>query len=196
MPEGGLAGLDEVDAAIRGGAGMVQYRVKRALEPIREVTGLLELCRRAGVPLIVNDDVELAAAVGADGVHLGRDDVSLRQARQRLGTKAIIGVSCYNDVQRAALAVAESADYVAFGRFFPSRTKPNAPCADPATLTAAKATLAVPIVAIGGITVDNAAPLLKAGADWLAVIEGVFGGGDPERAARAFSFCQAGCRIG
>lgn len=178
--------LDEVDAAIRGGAGVVQYRVKQPVAPLVEASALLALCRRAGIPFIVNDDIELAAAIGADGVHLGREDDSIQAARRRLGKKAFIGVSCYDDVERAVWAEQEGADYVAFGRFFPSQTKPHAPCAQLSTLCQAKQRLMVPIVAIGGITVDNAAALLAAGADWLAVIEGVFGGGDPERAARAF----------
>ena len=178
--------LDEVDAAIRGGAGVLQYRVKHPVAPLAEARALLALCRRAEIPFIVNDDIELAAAIGADGVHLGREDDSIQAARRRLGKKAFVGVSCYDDVERAVWAEQEGADYVAFGRFFPSQTKPHAPCAQLSTLCLAKQRLMVPIVAIGGITVENAAALLAAGADWLAVIEGVFGGGDPERAARAF----------
>lgn len=178
--------LEEVAAAIRGGAGVVQYRAKRPLDPLAEASALLALCRRATIPFIVNDDIELAAAIGADGVHLGQEDGSLQDARRRLGKKACIGVSCYDDVGRAVRAEQEGADYVAFGRFYPSRTKPNAPCARLSTLSQARQRLAVPIVAIGGITAENAAPLLEAGADWLAVIDGVFGGGDPEHAARAF----------
>ena len=178
--------LDEVAAAIRGGAGVVQYRAKQPLDPLAEASALLAICRQARIPFIVNDDIELAAAIGADGVHLGRDDGSIRDARHRLGQGACIGVSCYDDVERAVRAEQEGADYVAFGRFYPSRTKPNAPCARLSTLYQARQRLSVPIVAIGGITAENAVPLLEAGADWLAVIDGVFGGGDPERAARAF----------
>lgn len=186
-PPVGRAGLpDEVAAAIRGGAAVVQYRTKQAGDAFGEATALLALCRRAHIPLIINDDVELARALGAEGVHLGREDGALSAARQRLGPGAIIGVSCYDSVDRATQAAAEGADYVAFGRFFPSHTKPGAPCARLETLREARQRIAVPIVAIGGITVGNASHLLAAGADLLAVIDGVFGGDDPESAAREF----------
>ena len=178
--------IAEVAAAIRGGAAVVQYRAKQPQDPVGEAAALLALCRAAGIPLIINDDVELALAIGADGVHLGREDGAVSAARARLGPCAILGVSCYDSVERAAEAVAEGADYVAFGRFFPSLTKPGAPCAHLETLTLARRRLTVPVVAIGGITLENARPLLAAGADLLAVVDGVFGGGDPEAAARSF----------
>jgi thiamine-phosphate pyrophosphorylase len=176
-----------VRAALNGGARIIQYRRKSAPDPYREASLLLTECRAHGVPLIINDDVELAEAIGADGVHLGKDDTDLAHARARLGAHALIGVSCYDSLQRAVDAQAQGADYVAFGRFFPSRTKPHAPCARLETLRAAGALLTVPIVAIGGITVDNASALLKAGAHWLAVIDAIFGTPDPEHAARAFT---------
>lgn len=177
---------EAVAAAIRGGAVAVQYRAKAAADPLREAERLLAVCRAAGVPLIVNDSVDLAARIEADGVHLGRDDVALAEARQRLGPGAIIGVSCYDSLERAIQAAAGGADYVAFGRFFPSRTKPTAPCARLETLHEARRRLAVPIVAIGGITPGNGDSLVRAGAGLLAVIEAVFGEDDPERAARRF----------
>jgi thiamine-phosphate pyrophosphorylase len=175
-----------VAAAVRGGARVVQYRAKAAADPVGAAERLLATCRAARVPLIVNDDVALARRIGADGVHLGRDDTPLAEARRVLGSGAIIGVSCYDSVERAARAEGEGADYVAFGRFFPSKTKPGAPCARLETLGLAKERLRVPIVAIGGITAENGGILLEAGADLLAVIDGVFGGNDPEGAALEF----------
>jgi thiamine-phosphate pyrophosphorylase len=178
---------EAVAAAIRGGAAVAQYRAKSAADPLAEAERLLAVCRAGGVPLIINDDVELAGRIGADGVHLGKDDPNLEKARRILGPDAIIGVSCYDSVERAVQAEAAGAGYVAFGRFFPSRTKPGAPCARLETLAGAKRRLSVPIVAIGGITPENGGPLLEAGAGLLAVIDGVFGAGDPERAARRFA---------
>jgi thiamine-phosphate pyrophosphorylase len=178
---------EAVAAAIRGGAAVAQYRAKSAADPLAEAERLLAVCRAGGVPLIINDDVELAGRIGADGVHLGKDDPDLEKARRILGPDAIIGVSCYDSVERAVQAEAAGAGYVAFGRFFPSRTKPGAPCARLETLAGAKRRLSVPIVAIGGITPENGGPLLEAGAGLLAVIDGVFGAGDPERAARRFA---------
>ncbi len=178
---------EQVAAALRGGAAVIQYRAKHQVDHVSEASVLLALCRAAGVPLIINDDVELAFRVGADGVHLGRDDGRIADARQRLGAAALIGVSCYDAVERAVRAAEEGADYVAFGRFFPSRSKPDAPCARLETLRQAQACLTVPIVAIGGITPINGGSLLAAGADLLAVIEGVFGEGrEPESAAGEF----------
>ena len=178
--------IDEVASAIRGGAVVVQYRAKQPRNRLAEAAALLALCREASVPLIINDDIQLAAAIGADGVHLGRHDASVEFARQRLGSGAILGVSCYDDLELAITGVDKGADYVAFGRFFPSLTKPDAPCARIQTLSGAKARLNVPIVAIGGITSANGGSLLAAGADFLAVIEGVFGADKPECAAREF----------
>ncbi len=180
---------DQVAAAITGGARLIQYRHKEADADTRrrEAEALLVLCRVRGVPLIVNDDIALAQAIGADGVHLGREDADLQAARRTLGEDALIGVSCYNELNRARRACANGADYVAFGRFFPSRTKPEAIQAEPALLTRAKAELDRPVVAIGGITPDNGAPLIAAGADMLAVIDGLFGQSDVEAAAREFA---------
>lgn len=176
----------DVAAALRGGAAVIQYRAKSTADRLETARLLLKACHAAGVPLIVNDDVDLAAAVGADGAHLGRDDLSLTEARARLGAAAIIGVSCYDSVERALEAESLGASYVAFGRFFPSNSKPHAPCARLETLSAAKGKLTVPIVAIGGITADNGRSLIEAGAALLAVIDGVFGQDDPETAASRF----------
>ena len=142
-------------------------------------------CAEAGVPFIVNDDARLARDLDADGVHLGEHDGGIVQARGLLGDGAIIGASCYDDLQRARDAAAAGADYIAFGAFFPSTTKPNARRASPGLLRAG-AGLGVPQVAIGGITPDNARPLVEAGADLVAVISGVFDAPDPVAAARAY----------
>lgn len=184
--EGRSSLIEEVQSAIRGGAVVVQYRAKQGRASIEEGRALLTVCRQAFVPLIINDDASLAQEIGADGVHLGQDDHVLEAVRARMGSSAIIGVSCYNDVERAVEASRQGASYVAFGRFFPSATKPHAPCARLETLSRARLKIRVPIVAIGGINVDNAAPLVAAGADLLAVVEGVFGGQEPEQVAGQF----------
>lgn len=170
---------------------MVQYRDKGRDAPRRraEAGALLALCRARSVPLIVNDDIDLAATIGADGVHLGRDDASLRHARERLGPRALIGVSCYNRLECAISAQAQGASYVAFGRFFPSPTKPGAAAAPVRLLREARPRVSLPIVAIGGITPENGGLLVRAGADLLAVISGVLGAADPARAAQAYQAC-------
>lgn len=184
-----LAGMEpttQVDAAIAGGAVLVQYRDKGTdtAQRCAQARALLACCRAHKVPLLINDDVELAAAIGADGVHLGRDDTALATARQRLGPHAIIGVSCYNLLPHAIAAAETAADYVAFGRFFPSQTKPRAVQAEVDLLRRAKHRLRIPLAAIGGITADNGAALIAAGADLLAVIHGVFAQPDIAAAAR------------
>jgi thiamine-phosphate pyrophosphorylase len=167
-------------------AALVQYRNKAADATLRheQARALREACREAGVPLVVNDDVALAHAIGADGVHLGGDDTGIAAGRARLGAGAIIGASCYDDLARAADAAAAGADYLAFGAFFPSPTKPAARHATPALLRDA-ARFGLPRVAIGGITPDNAAVPVAAGADLVAVISGVYDAPDPPAAARA-----------
>jgi thiamine-phosphate pyrophosphorylase len=180
---------DAVERAITGGARIIQYRDKSGDRGARErqAAALARVCRNHGVALIVNDEPELAALVGAAGVHLGRDDADAREARRALGPRAVIGVSCYDDLERARTAEAQGADYVAFGSFYPSPTKPGARRASVALLRAARSRLHVPIVAIGGITPENGADLIAAGADALAVIHGVFGQPDIERAARNYA---------
>jgi thiamine-phosphate pyrophosphorylase len=175
--------------AITGGARVIQYRDKSEDGDRRraEAAMLVRACRSHGVPLIVNDDIELALSAGADGVHLGRDDASTTAARARLGAHRIIGVSCYNLVERAEAAQRDGADYVAFGSMFSSNTKPAAERAELATVMSARARIHLPIVAIGGITPQNGASLLDAGVDLLAVVRGVFGHGDPAAAARRYA---------
>jgi thiamine-phosphate pyrophosphorylase len=178
-----------VESALAGGARVIQYRDKEADAAQRRATAkaLLGLCRDHHALFIVNDDVELALALGADGVHLGAGDLPLREARRRLGGLATIGVSCANVLERAVAAQDEGASYVAFGRFFPSTTKPTAPPAGLALLREARARLHVPICAIGGITPANARPLVEAGAGMVAAVEGVFGAVDIAAAARAYA---------
>ncbi|MCB1762112.1 MAG: thiamine phosphate synthase [Gammaproteobacteria bacterium] len=181
--------LVQVKNALDGGARMIQYRDKGSDSLLRrsQAADLLRLCHLAGVPLIINDDVDLALTVAADGVHLGRDDPQLKSCRERLGPKAIIGVSCYNDFDRALQAQHDGADYIAFGRFFVSNTKPNAVQADIRLLQRARRELNIPAVAIGGITPENGAALVAAGADMLAVIHALFGQPDIHEACQHFA---------
>jgi len=177
-----------VDAVLAGGAVMLQYRRKGAGDALRhaQAAALAARCREAGVPMIVNDDARLACAVGASGVHLGRDDGRIAEARDLL-PGGIIGVSCYDDFTRAERALAAGADYVAFGSIFPSTTKPGAALAGIELLARAAALEPRPVVAaIGGITPANAGPLVDAGCDLLAVIHSLSGAPDPAAVASAF----------
>jgi thiamine-phosphate pyrophosphorylase len=181
--------LDAVGQALDGGARTVQYRDKsgdRATRA-REAAALAALCRARNAVLIVNDDVALAAAAGAQGVHLGEHDASVAQARAQLGDAALIGVSCYDSLDRAERASAAGADYVAFGSFFPSTTKPDARRAHRDLLVQARMRITLPIVAIGGITPANGAALIEAGAHALAVVSGVFARRDVRAAARGYA---------
>ncbi|MFN3716921.1 MAG: thiamine phosphate synthase [Thiobacillus sp.] len=181
--------LAQVEAALAGGVAAVQYRDKSADVARRheQACELASLCRRFGVPLIVNDDLRLADLADADGVHLGRDDGSLREARIILGPKKFVGATCYQSLDLAMAAQAAGADYVAFGSFFPSPTRPDAPRASPDLLRAARAAIQVPIVAIGGITLDNGVALIEAGADSLAVLSALFGAASVQASARALN---------
>jgi thiamine-phosphate pyrophosphorylase len=178
-----------VAEAIQGGAQLIQYRDKGPDDArrIEIAAALLRLCHAGGVPLVINDDLELAAAVGADGVHLGRDDADLRVARERLGPDSLVGASCYDRLDLARAAARAGASYVAFGSFFPSPTKPGALRPEPSLLMEARRTLRLPLVAIGGITPQNAGALIAAGADMVAVLTGVFAAPDIAAAARAYS---------
>lgn len=180
--------IDACSAAIAGGATILQYRDKSADQARRlaEAGALQAICLRHRIPLIVNDDIELATAVGAAGVHLGEDDAAIGEARARLGAGAIVGVSCYDSLDRARQFAALGVDYLAFGAFFASPTKPHARVAAPHLLREAKP-LGLPLVAIGGITHDNAPLLIEAGADAVAVISALFGATDVRAAARRFS---------
>lgn len=179
----------QVAKAIRGGAVMVQYRDKRhrGTELTTRIEKVRGVCKLARIPFILNDDPLLARRCDADGVHIGQHDTSIEEARRVLGKTKIIGVSCYDSLALAKNAQSMGASYVAFGSFFPSRTKPQARRASIALLQEAKLRLAIPIVAIGGIKPRNAMALISAGADMLAVIDGVWGQADAERAARSYS---------
>jgi thiamine-phosphate pyrophosphorylase len=181
--------LERVRQAIDGGARLIQYRDKSAdsVFRLRQANALAGLCRTRGVALIINDDVELAAACGAQGVHLGENDADPQTARRLLGDNAIIGVSCYNRLPVALQAAHQGADYIAFGRFFASQTKPKARQASLELIRMARQQVSLPIAAIGGITVHNAAPLLDTGVAMLAVVHGVFGAADVRRAAAAYA---------
>ncbi|MFP6838021.1 MAG: thiamine phosphate synthase [Pseudohongiellaceae bacterium] len=169
--------LEAVAAALGAGISLLQFRSKSGTRAsrLKAAIELLVLCRAHHVPLIINDDVDLCLAADADGVHLGQRDAALESARTRLGPAAIIGVTCHSSVDSAVQAQLAGADYVAFGRFFDSATKPEAPPAQLAILGQAKAALSIPIVAIGGINAENGADVLAAGADMLAVIDAIFG---------------------
>lgn len=177
--------INEVAAAIKGGAVVVQYRDKKPIDGPFVARELVKICHQYSVPLLINDDIELAALAGADGVHLGREDGAIALARKRLGSSAIIGVSCYDFVEQAIAAQTQGATYAAFGRFFPSNSKPLAAPARIETLRLAQLALTIPIVAIGGILPENGEQLLAAGADLLAVIGGVFDH-QPEQSAKAY----------
>jgi thiamine-phosphate pyrophosphorylase len=177
-----------VESALAGGAALVQYRAKGATAALalEQARALVAACRAAGIPLIVNDSVELAIAAGAHGVHLGREDLDPKAARARL-PGGLIGVSCYADPSRARDAADAGADYVAIGSVFPSSTKPCAVRAPLELLRAAKHASSLPVAAIGGITLANARRALDAGADMVAVISAVFEAADVEGAAREFA---------
>lgn len=182
-----LVGL--VGAAIEGGATIVQYRNKAAAPALRreQATALLRVCRDKGAALVVNDHVDLALEIDADGVHVGREDGDVAPARARIGKGRILGVSCYNDVALALRARDGGANYVAFGGFFPSTTKPGTARSPLSLLAEAKRATRLPVVAIGGITLDNAPQLIEAGADAVAVISSLFSGKDVRTTARRFA---------
>lgn len=186
--------IETVEKSIKGGARIVQLREKDT--PQNEILNLgkelLKLTRRYDVPLIINDSPELAKEIGADGVHLGGDDTSIKNARAILGDEVIIGVSCYNQIERGLNAVQNGADYVAFGTPYYTPTKPER---EPTSIEVLKEAVYVisqiPIFAIGGITKENASEILGTGVDGIAVITSVFGSPDPENAARELvSICN------
>lgn len=180
--------IDKVHQAIKGGIDLLQYRNKtnQPLLQKAEAQALLTLCRQHHIPLIINDNVALAQNIGADGVHLGQDDDLIHSARQQLGEKAIIGVSCYNSLALAITAEKNGADYVAFGSLFPSPTKPDAPRASLELLSQARQQLSTPICAIGGIDLSNTMLPFGAGADMIAVISSLFSSDDIQQSATAF----------
>ncbi len=181
--------LRDVEAALRGGVSVVQYRAKRGAPALKAAQGdaLAALCKKYDVPLIINDDVALAAGMAADGVHIGSQDMPCQEARQSLRSGMLIGVSCYDQLDLAIAAQQAGADYVAFGSFFPSSIKPNAVRPSLDFLRDARQKIRIPIVAIGGITLENATSLIDAGADAVAVLSALFEAADIEATARSFS---------
>jgi thiamine-phosphate pyrophosphorylase len=181
--------LSRVREALAGGVRVVQYRSKSPDRMLKrgQARELAALCATRGALFIVNDDVELAQECAAHGVHLGRDDAEIAAARARLGRDAVIGASCYGDLARAGQCADAGADYLAFGSFFDSAVKPGATRASLAVLSEARRRWALPLVAIGGLTPANAAPVLAAGADALAVISALFHVPDTYGAAQAFA---------
>lgn len=180
---------EQVRSTLEGGARIVQYRDKSDDHPrrLREALQLKNLCSEYNALLIINDDVQLAIDTKADGVHLGAEDQDISQARAALGKNIIIGVSCYNQLDLAIDAEQQGANYVAFGSFFSSSVKPNAVQADIKLLRQAQQQISIPVAAIGGITLHNAQTLVTAGANMLAVINGVFAQKAIQSTAQAFS---------
>lgn len=179
--------IETVEKAIRGGAKIIQLREKDTPEEeiIRLGKELLKITRRYGIPLIINDSPKLAMEIGADGVHLGKDDTEISEARKILGGEAIIGVSCYGDIERGLQAEKEGADYLAFGTPFFTPTKADRKPTPFEVLREAKRRITkIPVFAIGGITKENAQSVLETGVDGIAVITAVFSSPDPEEAAR------------
>lgn len=181
--------IETIEQAIMGGAQVIQYRDKShdKVRQLEQAQAIRDLCQKYQIPFLINDNVALAQQVEADGVHLGNNDVEIATARILLGDDAIIGASCYNQMDLARQALEEGATYVAFGRFFDSATKPEAVHASVDLLREAKEIFDCPLVAIGGITPDNGAELIAAGADCLAVIQGVFGQTDVITAAQRYA---------
>ncbi|WP_028470808.1 thiamine phosphate synthase [Neptunomonas japonica] len=181
--------LSYVQQAILGGAQVIQYRDKTCdtEKRYRQASLLNELCRSHNRTFIINDDVQLAHQCGAHGVHIGQKDSAIEIARQTLGNNAIIGVTCHDQLSLANSAALAGADYVAFGAFFPSKTKPSAKPAPLSLLAEAKSILSCPIVAIGGITVDNASQTITAGADMIAVVHSLFAAESITQQAEAFA---------
>jgi len=181
--------LEKVEQALQGGIALLQYRdkISNPEEALLRANAIHQLCLKYKVPLIINDDPTLALACQAEGVHLGQSDTSIQQARQLLGKNVLIGVTCHHTLSLAISAEQQGADYVAFGRFFNSATKPGAPLATIKTLSDAKAILSIPIVAIGGIQHSNAKPLINNGADYLAVVEQIFSADNTSENCQRFS---------
>ncbi|KAF3997363.1 thiamine phosphate synthase [Glaciimonas immobilis] len=181
--------LEVSEQALQGGAAILQYRHKTAGTALRAVqaTLLFALCRRYQRPFIINDDVDLCLALDADGIHVGGTDASVADIRAQVGPNKIVGTSCYGSVELAHAAVSSGASYVAFGGFYPSRVKQYEVSTQAAIVTEAKSVIALPNVVIGGMTVQNATPLVAAGADMVAAISSVYLANDPVAAARQFA---------
>jgi thiamine-phosphate pyrophosphorylase len=180
--------LHATGEAIRGGASLVQYRHKTASAELRQeqAAALLKLCREHRVPFVVNDFVDLCLALDADGVHVGGTDAPIAEVRAAVGPDRIVGASCYGDLQLARNAHQAGASYVAFGGFYPSRVKKYEVATQPSIVAQSKAEIPLPAVVIGGMTHENAVPLVAQGADMVAAISSVYMTDDPQAAARRF----------
>ncbi len=180
--------LAVTEAALRGGAALVQYRHKTASPMLRreQASGLLALCRRHACPLIINDYVDLCLALDADGVHVGGKDESVAAIRAQVGPEKIVGASCYGSMELAREAYRSGASYIAFGGFYPSLVKKYPVTTSPDIIAQAKLEIALPSVVIGGMTAQNAKPLVAQGADMVAAISSVYLAVDAEAAAREF----------
>lgn len=181
--------LEMTELALKGGAALVQYRHKTANAALRreQAECLLALCRTYGRPLVINDFVDLCVALDADGVHVGGTDAAVAEVRAALGPGKIVGASCYGDLPLARAAHAAGASYVAFGGFYPSRVKKYPVTTAPSIIGQSQADIPLPVVVIGGMTVENAAPLVTAGADMVAAISSVYLAADPQAVARRFA---------
>jgi thiamine-phosphate pyrophosphorylase len=179
----------KIRQALEGGVRVMQYRDKSQQHELRweQAQELVKLCREYNAISIINDDIELTKVVGADGVHIGAEDDDVLYAREQLGENKIIGVSCYADIGLAKKVILESADYVAFGSIFSSSTKPQAPVAGLDVLRGAKNELSVPVVAIGGINLNNMADVVATGVDAISIISGVFANEAVTSSAQQFS---------
>ncbi len=181
--------LATTEQALVGGAILVQYRHKTASDDLRheQAAALLKLCRKHGKPLIINDHIDLCIALDADGVHVGGTDEAVAQVRERVGPTKIVGASCYGQLMLAKDAAAAGASYVAFGGFYPSRVKKYEVSTPPSIVTEALQSVTVPVCVIGGMTVENARPLVDLGAHMVAAISSVYSADDPQVAAQAFN---------
>ena len=182
--------IENVEQAIRGGAKVVQLREKQVnIKEIHDLgTKLLEITRKYGVPLIINDYVDIACEIDSDGVHLGENDPDIKFARRKMGDDKIIGVSCYNDIERGQYAVENGADYIVFGTPYYTPTKPDRePTSLEILIEANKRFTETPVFAIGGITENNAQEILDTGVDGIAAITSIFGNGSPEKNAEKLS---------
>lgn len=180
--------LKSIERSLEGGTTVIQYRDKSTdqTKRLKQAGSLKQLCDRYNAALLINDDIQLAKQCGAAGVHLGQSDGTVTEARKILGTEAIIGVTCHDSIELAVQAHSEGADYVAFGAFFPSKTKPDAKPAPIDLIARVKSKVNLPIVAIGGITIDNAQQIITAGADMVAVIHALYAQDDIRKTAQNF----------
>lgn len=181
--------IAKTEQILAGGAQLIQYRNKNADKDLRtqQAVALLQLCRRYGVPMIVNDHLDLTMEIDAEGIHVGKHDTNVAAARQQLGRDKIIGSSCYNEFELALLAESQGADYAAFGAFYPTSTKQNTVVAPQGILSQAKNSLNVSIICIGGINQTNALPLIKNGADAVAVSNALYQAADIYKTAQSLS---------